>query len=390
MYDGSFLLFYGSALVYGMFAFFLIPKIRYCKMQTSKAAAPQKGSVQPSDSLSIIIPARNEAGRITQLLDSLQKEGAFQRWEVLLADDESSDATATIARNYGCTIVPVSNKAPEAIGKSWACAQAAASAKGTYLLFLDADTTFNPGGLERILDTYTDGLLSVQPYHRFYRFHESFSAFFNLLSLAGINSFSLHSHKKSAMGAFGPCILCSKTDYQLCGGHMAIAEALVDDMALGRLFREKGFTVHNYAGKGSIEYRMYPEGFHSLWTGWMKNMGTASAISSKLSSLYFALWCAGVANIGLSFSAAESTAALLLLCPALYALYVVQLLFLLRKIGNWKIQHMLFFPIYLIFFIILLLASLIKTGIFGHADWSGRRIQLRKKRNTQKEHIPKA
>ncbi|MBN2051258.1 MAG: glycosyltransferase family 2 protein, partial [Spirochaetales bacterium] len=206
MTKGFFLLFFISSLVYWVFGWFLIPKLRYCRRST-------KGPKPSGKTVSLIIPARNEEARLTPLLDSLNAEGAFEKHEVILADDGSTDGTAALASSYGCRVLAVTDKPPVALGKSWACAAGAAGATGEYLVFLDADVVFLPGGLEAVLESYSGGLLSVQPYHRFKRFYESFSAYFNLMAVAGVNSFSLHSKELSSQGAFGPCMVCRKDDY---------------------------------------------------------------------------------------------------------------------------------------------------------------------------------
>lgn len=113
-----------------------------------------------------------------------------------------------MAEKAGCRIVNAGKKPDDAVGESWACIAGADAAAGEFLMFLDADVVFLPGSLDSILAEYDCGLLSVQPYHRFRRFFESFSAFFNLMSAAGVNSFSLHSGRSKVLGAFGPCLLC--------------------------------------------------------------------------------------------------------------------------------------------------------------------------------------
>lgn len=58
------------------------------------------------DSVSIIIPAKNEAGNIALVLSALKQ--AIQEYsgpcEVLLIDNGSTDATREIAASYGCKV----------------------------------------------------------------------------------------------------------------------------------------------------------------------------------------------------------------------------------------------------------------------------------------------
>lgn len=88
-------------------------------------------------SVSFVIPARNEAARLGELLDSIRSQrlpDCDVATEVIVADARSSDATAEIARAAGCHVVT----APP--GSAAAARNAgAASAGGQYLAFVDAD-----------------------------------------------------------------------------------------------------------------------------------------------------------------------------------------------------------------------------------------------------------
>lgn len=354
-----------SSLIYWVFGWFLLWRLRYC--------VPPRPQTRSNKSITIIIPARNEAHRLPHLLSSLKSEGAFDQYELILADDGSSDSTAALAEAAGCVVIKIDDKPKDAIGKSWACWKAAQRAKGELLLFLDADVWFVPGGLNAVSSQYKSGLMSVQPYHRFKRPYESLSAFFNLMSMAGIGSFTLASRSDNAYGCFGPCILCEKERYLALGGHFDIRSALVDDLALAKLFQRHGLPVWNYAGKGAVEYRMYPGGLAELAEGWTKNLALASKSSSLLAMLYFAIWCAGFATLGLSFFFPILN--FTFFSPLLYVLYSIQTFIILRRIGNWRFYHGFLSPFYLVFFLGVLALSLVSTYGRKEVSWKGRKIK---------------
>ena len=358
-----------SVPVYWTFGWFLLVRLRFLPDDRS-------GAHKFNGKLSIIIPVRNEEKNLPVLLRSLEREQAFSLFEVIVADDGSTDLTADIAVKAGCRVVTVKDKPGYAQGKSWACAQAADHASGEYLLFLDADTSFVCGGLARVLTGYNGGLLSVQPYHRFIRFYESLSAFFNIMSMAGVNSFCLHSKPGSERGAFGPCMLSSRADYDAAGGHGAILSALVDDVELAKSYRAKGLRVENFGGRGSVEYRMYPGGISELFAGWMKNIAPASGESSGLSGLYFGLLCAGITCCGLLVPFAVSLPLLIPVPAVFYLLFAFQVYIILRRLGSWNPAHALLFPLHLVFFLTVLVISAVKTKLFRVAEWKGRIIKL--------------
>ena len=104
-------------------------------------------------------------------------------------------------------------------GKTWSCAQGAEAAEGEVLLFIDADTFFEPRGLRAILDTYLDGCgaMSVGPYHRVERPYEELSAFFNILMSAGTGAFTIGRGDRGSTGLFGPFLMVDRRSYETVG-----------------------------------------------------------------------------------------------------------------------------------------------------------------------------
>ncbi|HEX8417827.1 MAG TPA: glycosyltransferase, partial [Methylobacterium sp.] len=106
---------------------------------------PEPGS---TETVSILIPARNEAGTIAETVEAaLASVGVAV--EVLVGDDHSSDATAAIVRTIAArdprlTLVAVPDLPEGWTGKIHACAVLAAAARGDRLLFIDADVTLEP------------------------------------------------------------------------------------------------------------------------------------------------------------------------------------------------------------------------------------------------------
>ncbi len=357
-----------SAIAYSVPGWFLLWRLRYCAARRNGAASGRTAS--------IIIPARNEATRLPALLASLEREGAFSRFEVILADDGSEDGTAALAEAAGCGVVPSAGRPEGANGKSWACWTAARAAEGELLLFLDADAWFLPGGLDAILAAYEGGLMSVQPFHRFERPYEGLSAFFNLMAMAGIGSFTLGAREGRASGCFGPCVLCDREEYLALGGHGGVAGELVDDVALAKAYAGAGKPVRNFAGRGSVEFRMYPGGAGELVEGWTKNMALASRSSAASAKAYFGVWCAGVATLFASFAFVPGSLLSLVASACAYGLYALQVFSILRRIGSWKIRHGLIFPALLAFFLGVLGVSAYRTFRAKEVTWKGRRIKV--------------
>ncbi len=93
----------------------------------------------------ILIPARNEAENLAELLPLLQGQGV----RVYVYDDGSIDGTAEVAARHGATVLRGAEQLPERwVGKNYACHQLAKAAledhSGDWMLFLDADTRPGP------------------------------------------------------------------------------------------------------------------------------------------------------------------------------------------------------------------------------------------------------
>lgn len=101
--------------------------------------------------VSVIIPARNEERYLAAALESVLAQGASFRFEVLVADSRSTDATAEVARRYGAMVVP----AP--LGIAEARNAGARAARGLYYLFLDADARLDERYLERAVALHHSG-----------------------------------------------------------------------------------------------------------------------------------------------------------------------------------------------------------------------------------------
>ncbi len=97
--------------------------------------------------MSVIIPAYNEAKCITACLETLRSQTLGpSNYEIIVVDDGSSDATPLIAAKYGVTLLRQDHRGP-AIARNYGARVAA----GSILAFLDADMTFAPDFLEKLI-----------------------------------------------------------------------------------------------------------------------------------------------------------------------------------------------------------------------------------------------
>ena len=95
--------------------------------------------------LSIVLPAKNEALGLESLLPQLRAQ--FPNAEIIVVDDGSTDNTAQISTSLGAICV----RHPYSIGNGAAIKSGARRASGDVLLFMDADGQHDPADIPRLL-----------------------------------------------------------------------------------------------------------------------------------------------------------------------------------------------------------------------------------------------
>lgn len=213
-------------------------------------------------SLSIIVPARNEATNLAQLLPSLKALRYPGSVEVIVVDDDSTDGTALIAARYGVGVVRLKELSSGWLGKPNACHLGAQSARGEWLLFTDADTVHAPGGPARAVG-YADseGLdgLSLFLAHECRNWVERLA-----LATAFAGLFAGLSPKNSMLN--GQYILLRRDVYFGSGGFSLSRGEMLEDVALGHRLRELGYRVRMLRGEDVAAVRMYGS-THQMWQG---------------------------------------------------------------------------------------------------------------------------
>ncbi|MBK8509766.1 MAG: glycosyltransferase family 2 protein [Candidatus Competibacteraceae bacterium] len=104
-----------------------------------------------NDSLSIILPAKNEAANLATLLPKLIAR--FPTAEILVVDDGSTDATASLCQAHGVRVV----QHPYSLGNGAAIKTGVRHASGGMLVFMDADGQHDPADVERLLAKMDEG-----------------------------------------------------------------------------------------------------------------------------------------------------------------------------------------------------------------------------------------
>jgi 4,4'-diaponeurosporenoate glycosyltransferase len=279
--------------------------------------------------------------------------------EIIVVDDGSSDGSSDIARSFGATVV-VSEPLPDGWrGKTWACHQGAQTAAGQWLLFVDADTWFEPDGLARILAGYTEGAYSTGPYHFVPSASEQLSLFFNLNMTAGT----------VPDGLFGQMLLVERSRYERVGGHQTVQGRILENFWLAGQFRAAGIPVRSVTGRGAFSFRMYPHGLGELIEGWTKGFASGAGQTPRGILLLTVAWMNGLILVPLGWLFTGGG----LGWGFLYLLCVAQVAGLSRLVGSFHWLTALLYPVPLVFFFVIFTRSMLRSG--KSVRWKGREIK---------------
>src|SRR3989441_3301898 len=225
--------------------------------------------------VSVIVPARNEEACLRACLESLVGQDGVD-FETIVVDDSSTDRTREIALSFPSVKMIDPGPLPEGwTGKNNALAAGARQAAGKWLLFTDADTIHRPGSLARGLEEakrHGAALLSYSPDQEVRGFWEKAVMPVIFAELASTYQPSEVSDPASpAAAANGQYLLISREAYDAVGGHAAVANTLLEDVALARAVKASGRKIYFRYGTDAVHSCM-DRSFAQLSEGWTKNL----------------------------------------------------------------------------------------------------------------------
>jgi len=345
---------------------------------------------EPEDliELTVIVPARNEEDCLGDCLQSLvsQSEDIFELgkdWDLIVVDDGSTDRTAAIARSFArVTVMEAEKLEPGWTGKANAVWTAARRARGRWLLFTDADTIHEPGGLRHGLheaERHKVGMLSYSPRQIVTGFAQRslMPLVFCELALAYPPA-RVSDPAQRIAAANGQFLLVEREAYRKLGGHPSVAGEVLEDVELAVLAKRRRVGLRFRYADDIVSARMY-RSTAAMIEGWTKNLqllfnnALTLAIFRAvdifllfgLPVLAFELWNARLGAHGLEWLGAGWILALLWL-RNLFRYY--------RRVAksNFPFLDCAISPLGLPLFVVLLYRSWFQHRILKRVSWKGR------------------
>src|SRR5256712_1060253 len=217
-------------------------------------------------SLSIVVPARDEAASIGRALGSLLAQD-YPDLEVIAVDDRSADGTGDVLREVAAreprlTVLRVDDLPAGWLGKNHALWRGAQRASGQWLLFTDADVVFAPGALRRALayavDQGLDHLTLAPRLIAHGVFLRAFVVFFGYAFITLWGAYLANDPKSTRGVGIGAFNLVRRDAYERIGTMRALSLRPDDDIRLGRRIRGFGFKQRVANGKEMLAVEWYP------------------------------------------------------------------------------------------------------------------------------------
>lgn len=345
-------------------------------------------SPEGAPSLTVIVPARNEAASVAACLHLLLAQD-YPHLQIIAVNDRSTDQTGSIMEALAAThpeklrVLHIAELPPGWLGKTHAMTFAARHATSDYLLFTDADIFFRADALRRCLAqavaTSADHFVTLPTPIVKTHGEGMLLGFLQVLGLWVTRPWRAANPRATrdfvGIGAF--CLLRASA-YQQLGGFEAFRMEILEDLTLARRVKLTGLKQRVAVSPGLVKVH-WASGALGVVNVMTKNL---FAVFQFHISLLLAA-CAGVALLCLgpiAFLACHQTRiAALATLVAIAALY--RLAGRLSGISAW---YAALFPLSAVLFIYSMLRSMFITVKQGGVTWRGTFYPLAELRGNEK------
>lgn len=250
------------------------PPLGGADADAAASVAAMVGADVEQPTISVVVPARDEAARLGPLLDALSEAPGVT--EVLVVDDESTDDTAKVAVDAGAVVVPGTQLPHGWAGKAWALHQGVRAARGEWVVTLDADTRPDPRLPQALVNrALADGLQFVSVGGSF----DCPTPGAAWLHPAMLTTLLYRLGPPDVVGraapdqqlANGQCTTFPRVPFLRAGGMQPVAGEVVEDVALVRHLARRGWKVAMLDGAELLTTEMYPDG-PSTFRGWARSL----------------------------------------------------------------------------------------------------------------------
>ncbi|MEV4714291.1 glycosyltransferase family 2 protein [Micromonospora sp. NPDC049374] len=244
---------------------------------------PTDRPVEVSETVTVLLPLRDEAARVTPCLRALLAQRGVPGLRVVVLDDGSVDGTAEVVRAVVADdprVTLLTGATPPAgwLGKPHACWQLATRGgeSATALVFVDADVVLEPYAVAAaVTELRAAGATLLSPYPRIVVRTVADRLVQPLLQWLWLTFLPLRamerSPRPSLAAAGGQFLVVDRAGYLRAGGHAAVADKVLEDIELARAVKRAGGRIALADGARLASCRMY-EDWPQLRDGYTKSL----------------------------------------------------------------------------------------------------------------------
>jgi len=327
--------------------------------------------------VSVILAAKDEEEAIGRTLETLAGQ-SYRNLEIIVVNDRSEDGTGEAAERFSRSDSRVKvlhvERLPEGwLGKNHAMYTGYLEAKGSLLLFTDADVRFRPEAIRSAvayLMRHRADHLSLIPYFETPTFWlKGFVHFFGATLYLNRWPWKPNDDRRTEGGiGIGAFLLLTREAYERIGTHRELKLRPDDDLQLGIRVKQSWLRQRYLIGTDHLRVEWYPD-LPAAMRGLEKNV--FAGLNYSLSMLLY-VWIAmflfhlyPFAGIWLTESWARAAhAAAILFLLALYGLY------------TWKIHRnapydLILFPVFAVLYLYVMTRSCVLVLRRGGVCWRG-------------------
>ncbi|NMO55775.1 glycosyltransferase [Actinoplanes sp. TBRC 11911] len=235
------------------------------------------GGAVTAEKVAVLLPLRNEADRVGPCLNALLAQRGVPDLEIWVLDDNSTDDTAAVVRALAGDKVHLLSGAPLPagwLGKPYACRQLAdAASEATVISFVDADVVLAPDAVAAAVGLLRrTGVTLLSPYPKITGAGRLVQP---LLQWSWLTFLPLRamerSPRPSLAAAGGQWLVADRAGYAVAGGHAAVLDSVLEDVALARAIKRSGGRIALADASPVATCEMYTS-WPSLVAGYSKSL----------------------------------------------------------------------------------------------------------------------
>jgi hypothetical protein len=334
---------------------------------------PRREPSTVDERVAVLLPLRDEAHRVGPCLTALLAQKGVPNLEILVLDDGSTDGTADVVRSIADHRVRLLTGAPPPpgwLGKPHACWQLARAApKADVLVFVDADVVLAPHAVAACVTLLRDSRADlITPYPRVLAdgAQRLVQPLLQWSWLTFVPLRLMERGRSPALAAAGGQLLAVRAaSYERAGGHAAVRDRVLEDVALARAVKAGRGRIALADGSSLATCRMYDswteltDGYtKSLWAAFGSPLG-ALAVLALLGAVYVVPFVAAL------FGSVAGLGG--------YLAGVLGRLVTARATGGRALPDALAHPVSIVLFAALVVRSYVRKRR-GALAWKGRRI----------------